>query len=42
MKLDGFSNEEAALRTAQSESLVKANIHRGLAKLGEIVEGSAA
>jgi len=33
VKLMGFSIEEAAARTSQSESLVKVNIHRGLAKL---------
>lgn len=33
VKLMGFSIEEAAARTGQSESLVKVNIHRGLAKL---------
>ncbi len=33
VKLMGFSIEEASARTGQSESLVKVNIHRGLAKL---------
>ncbi len=33
VKLMGFSIEEAAARTGQSESLVKVNIHRGLARL---------
>ena len=33
VKLTGFSIEEAAARTGQSESLVKVNIHRGLARL---------
>lgn len=33
VKLLGFSIEEAATRTGQSESLVKVNIHRGLARL---------
>jgi len=33
VKLQGFSIEEAAAATGQTESLVKVNIHRGLAKL---------
>ena len=33
VKLAGLSIEEAAARTGQSESLVKVNIHRGLARL---------
>ena len=33
VKLDGLSIEEAAARTGQSPSLVKVNIHRGLARL---------
>ena len=33
VKIQGFSIEEAASMTGQSESLVKVNIHRGLAKL---------
>jgi len=33
VKLKGYSIEEAAAMTGQSESLVKVNIHRGLAKL---------
>jgi DNA-directed RNA polymerase specialized sigma24 family protein len=31
--------EEASIATGQSVSLVKVNIHRGLAKLSAIVEG---
>jgi RNA polymerase sigma-70 factor (ECF subfamily) len=38
VKIEGFSIEEAAQTTGQSESLVKVNIHRGLAKLASIVE----
>ncbi len=41
VKLDGLSIEEAALRTGQSVSLVKVNIHRGLGKLAQIVANSA-
>jgi RNA polymerase sigma-70 factor (ECF subfamily) len=37
VKLQGFSIEEAASATGQSESLVKVNIHRGLGKLQGIV-----
>ena len=33
VKLHGLSIEETAIATGQSESLVKVNIHRGLAKL---------
>jgi RNA polymerase sigma factor (sigma-70 family) len=36
-KLRGFSVEEVATATGQSSSLVKVNIHRGLAKLAAIV-----
>ena len=39
VKLRGFSVEEASRMTGQSASLVKVNIHRGLAKLSAIVEG---
>jgi RNA polymerase sigma-70 factor (ECF subfamily) len=39
VKLQGFSVEEASNATGQSVSLVKVNIHRGLAKLSAIVEG---
>jgi RNA polymerase sigma-70 factor (ECF subfamily) len=39
VKLEGLSIEDAAARTGQSESLVKVNIHRGLARLAKIVEG---
>jgi len=38
VKIEGLSIAEAAERTGQSESLVKVNIHRGLAKLGRIVQ----
>jgi RNA polymerase sigma-70 factor (ECF subfamily) len=38
VKLQGFSVEEASIRTGQSVSLVKVNIHRGLARLSAIVE----
>ncbi len=36
VKLQGFSIEEASIRTGQSPSLVKINIHRGLARLASI------
>ena len=36
-KLRGFSVEEVSMATGQSASLVKVNIHRGLAKLAAIV-----
>lgn len=39
VKLEGFSVEEASARTGQSPSLIKVNIHRGLAKLATIVQG---
>jgi RNA polymerase sigma factor (sigma-70 family) len=39
VKLEGFSIEEASERTGQSLSLVKVNIHRGLARLAAIVQG---
>lgn len=38
VKLQGFSIEDAANRTGQSESLVKVNIHRGLSKLAAIAQ----
>lgn len=41
VKLQGFSIEEAAAMTGQSESLVKVNIHRGLAKLSGFAAASA-
>ena len=37
VKIEGLSVEEASARTGQSESLVKVNIHRGLARLTTIV-----
>jgi len=37
VKLDGLSIEEASERTGQSASLVKVNMHRGLARLSDIV-----
>jgi len=36
VKLEGLSIEEASERTGQSTSLVKVNIHRGLARLSDI------
>lgn len=39
VKLEGYSIEEASARTGQSGSLVKVNIHRGLARLAAIVRG---
>ena len=41
VKLQGFSIEDAAAKTGQSESLVKVNIHRGLAKLAAMVQSGA-
>lgn len=38
VKLNGYSVAEASARTGQSESLIKVNIHRGLARLAAIVE----
>jgi len=37
VKVEGLSIEEASDRTGQSASLVKVNIHRGLAKLSAMV-----
>ena len=42
VKLQGYSIEDAAAKTGQSESLVKVNIHRGLAKLAAMVQSTAA
>jgi RNA polymerase sigma factor (sigma-70 family) len=41
VKLQGFSIEDAAAKTGQSESLVKVNIHRGLAKLAVMMQSAA-
>ena len=41
VKLYGYSVEEAALHTGQSVSLVKVNIHRGLARLTDLARGEA-
>lgn len=41
VKLAGFSIEEAAAATGQSESLVKVNIHRGLGRLAGMVRDDA-
>jgi RNA polymerase sigma factor (sigma-70 family) len=38
VKLEGFSVEEAAARTGQSPSLIKINIHRGVARLSAMVQ----
>ncbi len=38
VKLDGCSIEEASRRTGQSPSLVKVNIHRGIARLAALME----
>ena len=38
VKIQGYSIEEASIRTRQSTSLVKVNIHRGLARLSKIVQ----
>jgi RNA polymerase sigma factor (sigma-70 family) len=42
VKLQGYSIEDAAAKTGQSESLVKVNIHRGLAKLASMVQSEQA
>lgn len=39
VKIEGYSVDEASARTGQSGSLIKVNIHRGLAKLSAIVAG---
>jgi RNA polymerase sigma factor (sigma-70 family) len=41
VKLEGFSVEEAAARTGQSPSLIKVNIHRGIARLAAMVQEQA-
>lgn len=41
VKLEGYSIEEASVRTGQSSSLVKVNIHRGLARMAAMVERHA-
>jgi RNA polymerase sigma factor (sigma-70 family) len=38
VKIDGLSITEAAVRSGQSEPLVKVNIHRGLKRLAALVE----
>jgi len=38
VKLDGYSIEEASAQTGQSASLVKVNIHRGLARLAVAIQ----
>lgn len=38
VKLEGLSIEEASARTGQSGSLIKVNIHRGLARLAAIIQ----
>ena len=38
VKIEGFSVEEASARTGQSGSLIKVNIHLGLARLAAIVQ----
>lgn len=40
VKLNGLSIREASKKSGQSESLVKVNIHRGLARLTRIVQGA--
>ena len=42
VKLEGLSIEEAAERTGQSASLVKVNMHRGLARLSSIAAAEGA
>ena len=41
VKLQGFSIEDASARTGQSPSLVKVNIHRGLARLADVVRSTS-
>jgi len=41
VKIEGYSVEEASARTGQSGSLIKVNIHRGLARLATIVQKQA-
>jgi RNA polymerase sigma factor (sigma-70 family) len=36
VRIEGYSVEEAAVMTGQSQALVKVNIHRGLAKLAAV------
>jgi RNA polymerase sigma-70 factor (ECF subfamily) len=38
VKLEGYSVEEASARTGQSGSLIKVNIHRGLARLAALIQ----
>lgn len=38
VEIEGYSLEEASLRTGQSASLVKVNIHRGLTRLTAMME----
>ena len=38
VKIEGLSVADAALRTGQSESLVKVNIHRGIKRLAALIE----
>jgi RNA polymerase sigma factor (sigma-70 family) len=42
VKLQGLSVEETAAKTGQSASLVKVNIHRGLAKLATMIQSEEA
>jgi RNA polymerase sigma-70 factor (ECF subfamily) len=41
VKIEGYSVEEASEKTGQSGSLIKVNIHRGLARLAAIVQKQA-
>ena len=41
VKLEGCTIEEASARTGQSGSLIKVNVHRGLARLASIVRRQA-
>ncbi|MFN3819639.1 sigma-70 family RNA polymerase sigma factor [Blastomonas sp.] len=38
VKIAGYSIAEAAVRTGQSESLVKVNIHRGIRRMSALIE----
>jgi RNA polymerase sigma factor (sigma-70 family) len=41
VKLEGLSIAEAAIRTGQSVSLVKVNIHRGIGRLKTMIQGES-
>lgn len=39
VKIEGYSVDEASAETGQSGSLIKVNIHRGLARLSAMIQG---